>query len=134
MTTEEVKEFLNQGFEIKKKIENLKFKYENIHSQHNSIENNTISKNNSNEIKFVKGTDIKIKIEVLEMNLDNITRNIEEFIEDSNIDEKYQVILIYRYCYLETFSKIASELNFSQRYIYQLHNIALEKISVSFQC
>lgn len=131
MTIEEVKKYLNQGFEIQKKIEGLTFKYKNIYSQRSSDDISNSSRNNNTERKLIAGAYIKGRIELLQYDLLETVAAIEQFIEQSNIDEKYQVVLIHRYCYLEVFSKIAEQLNFSQRYVYQLHDRALKKISTS---
>ena len=123
--------YIKQGFKLKSQIDALNWKYDSLRFSSSKPDNPSSSFQNGTENRLIKLAEIKKQIEALQHELEKVTYTIEDFIEKSNIDEKYQVVLIHRYCYLETFSKIANDLGFSERYIYNLHKNAMKKISIS---
>lgn len=119
---------IKQGFKLKSQIDALNWKYDSLRFSSSKPDNPSSSFQNGTENRLIKLAEIKKQIEALQHELEKVTYTIEEYIESTSMEDKLKVILIRRYCYLETFSKISKELNFSESYIYKLHKIALKKI------
>lgn len=122
---------IKQGFKLKSQIDALTWKYDSLRFSSSKPDNPSSSFQNGTENRLIKLAEIQKQIEALQNELEKVTYTIEEYIESTSMEDKLKVILIRRYCYLETFSKIANDLGFSERYIYSLHKNALKKISIS---
>ena len=120
---------LKKGFEIQHAIDNLNWKYKNLKFSSNKSNVTSSSFQNSTEYRLLKLAEIQKQIDNLQFELAKVIRNLENFIENSTLDDKSKVILIRRYCYLETFDQISKCLGFTQRHIYRLHRNALKVVS-----
>ena len=119
---------IKQGFKLKSQIDALKWKYDNLRFSSSKPNNLSSSFQNSTENRLIKLAEIKKQIETLQHDLEEVTYTIEEYIENTSMEDKLKVILIRRYCYLETFKEISKHLGLSESYVYNLHGKALKII------
>ena len=133
------KEWLQRGWEIDRRIGELKLEKEQMFALATSTTGHILDDNirgnggNSSEAKMIKYTEYSQELDSQIDKLLEIKREILKAIKSVD-DRNMQQLLTMRYITFKKFEQIAIEMNYSYRQVLRLHGEALLKIKDVIEC
>jgi len=126
----ELKQWLNRGYEISKKLAVKKGHMETIGSVISNYEPREIEAapgGNSSEINFIRWSEMKKEVDELQFRLITIDREVDQVLKNLENPNEY-VVLYSRYIRRLTWKEIIEALQYSEQHTFKLHKEGVENL------
>lgn len=126
----ELKQWLNRGYEISRKLAVKKAHMETIGSVISNYEPKEIDaapSGNSSELNFLRWSELKKEVDELSFKLLKIDREVDKVLKKLEHPNEY-MILYCRYIRRLSWKEISEASNYSEQHTYKMHHDGIENL------